>query len=198
MRKIQLLLVAINVCCAALGQETGASGNLPYQQIPDYPQTYSAGTVAARVVDGLGFRFYWATEGLRPQDLTYRPSEGARSLEETVDHIFGLVMIIRNTTEGLANSGASVEGLSFEDKRRRILENLLAASNTLKQEGITSENDKMVFQRGDKTQEYPFWNLLNGPIADAINHTGQVITFRRTAGNPINPKISVLTGSVLD
>ena len=197
MKKIQLLFVALNVCCAALGQETGASGNLPYYQIPDYPQTYSAGTVAARVVDGLGFRFHWATEGLRAEDLSYRPSEGARSLEETVDHIFGLVMIIRKSAEGQLYAGASVEGLSFEDKRKQILENLLAASNTLKQEGITSDN-KMVFQRGDKTQEYPFWNLLNGPIADAINHTGQVITFRRTAGNPINPKISVLTGSVLD
>ena len=34
--------------------------------------------------------------------------------------------------------------------------------------------------------EYPFWSLLNGPIADMIWHVGQVVTFRRSLGNPFN------------
>ena len=55
---------------------------------------------------------------------------------------------------------------------------------------------KIVFQRGDNRSEFPFWNQLNGPIADALWHVGQVVTFRRSSGNPMNPKVSVLQGNV--
>ena len=44
---------------------------LPYYEIPAYPETFTSGGIAARVVDGLGFRFYWATEGLRESDLLF-------------------------------------------------------------------------------------------------------------------------------
>jgi hypothetical protein len=30
----------------------------------------------------------------------------------------------------------------------------------------------------------PFWHLINGPMADALTHTGQISSFRRLAGNP--------------
>ena len=59
--------------------------DLPYQQIPDYPENYGAQTVVKRLLDGLGFRFYWATEGLNEQDLSYKPSPDGRSLEETLN-----------------------------------------------------------------------------------------------------------------
>ena len=35
-----------------------------------------------------------------------------------------------------------------------------------------------------------------GPIADALWHVGQVVTFRRSSGNPFNSKASVFTGKV--
>jgi hypothetical protein len=44
--------------------------------------------------------------------------------------------------------------------------------------------------------EFPFWNQLNGPIADALWHCGQVISFRRSSGNPYNSKASVFSGKV--
>ena len=46
------------------------------------------------MVDGLGFRYFWATEGLTEKDLAYRPSEGARTTMETLEHISGLVEIL--------------------------------------------------------------------------------------------------------
>jgi hypothetical protein len=77
--------------------------------------------------------------------------------------------------------------------------NIQKASQQLK---LSTKNDlnefKMVFQSGDKKTEYPFWNLLNGPIADAIWHVGQVVSFRRSSGNPINSKAEVLLGKLLD
>ena len=36
---------------------------LPYYEIPKETNKYTAGSVASRMVDGLGFRYYWATEG---------------------------------------------------------------------------------------------------------------------------------------
>src|SRR5579859_3362976 len=48
--------------------------SLPYAELPAYPETFTAGTAASRMIDGLGFRFFWATGGLPPIDLSYKPS----------------------------------------------------------------------------------------------------------------------------
>ena len=55
--------------------------DLPYYEIPAYPEVYSQGTVTARMIDGLGFRYYWATEGLREVDLKFKPNDEARTSE---------------------------------------------------------------------------------------------------------------------
>jgi hypothetical protein len=171
---------------------------LPYHQIPDAPEAYTPGNVAARMVDGLGYRYYWATEGLRTEDLIYKPSEDGRTTRETVEHIYGLTRTIVNAPQSKLNS-ASEDSLSFDELRKRTLENLQMASNLLKQskEG-DMEGYKIIFKNGDSIIEFPFWNMLNGPIADAIYHTGQVVAFRRASGNPINPGVRVFTGKTAE
>ena len=84
-------------------KETVSNPELPYYQIPPYPETYNSGTVAARIVDGLGFRYYWATEGLRDKDLKFKPTEEARTSRETLDHIYGLSRLIVNAASRKAN-----------------------------------------------------------------------------------------------
>ena len=74
---------------------------------------------------------------------------------------------------------------------KKTLENLQQASETLKNSKDIGQY-KMIF--GEK--EFPFWNAINGPIADAIWHVGQVVSFRRSSGNPINPKINHLSGTI--
>lgn len=165
-----------------------------YYEIPEYPENYSAGTVAARIVDGLGFRYYWATEGLRAEDLSYRPSDEARNLEETMDHIVVLAAIMKDATGKKDFERVETEGLTYEEKREMTLEFIKEASENLKSASDEDINDfDMVFS---PENQLPFWNLLNGPIADAINHLGQIVTFRRTAGNPINQNISVMRGKL--
>ena len=85
---------------------------------------------------------------------------------------------------------------SFEEKRKATLENLQTAANLLRSGAVKLEDCKIVFQNGDNTSEFPFWNQLNGPIADALWHCGQVVSFRRSSGNPFNSKASVFTGKV--
>jgi len=188
--KKYLILLVILVPAGCIAQEK--TSDLPYREIQNYDQPYTATTVAARMIDGLGFRFYWATEGLRPEDLKFQPNDEARTSSQTIDHIYELSVIINNSVLGL-NNGLK-EGLTFEEKRADILHMLKEASDRLlnsKPEDLT--NCKIRFGNG---VEFPFWNLLNGPIEDAVWHCGQIVSFRRSSGNPFNSKVSVLQGTV--
>lgn len=165
---------------------------LPYYEIPEYSKTYTAGTVAARQVDALGFRFYWATDGLTEKDLIFKPSDSARSTLETVGHIYNLSNIIVNATIKKVNTKTKEENLSFSEMRKQTLINLEKTSNILRDSDAISEYT-IIFEQGE---EIPFWFLINGPIADAIWHTGQIASFRRISGNPINPKINHFKGTI--
>ncbi len=169
---------------------------LPYHQIPDYPTDYSAGNVAARMIDGLGYRFYWATEGLTTEDLNYKPSDDGRTMLETLQHLYGLSLTIVNAPQNKPNIRPMDFTLfSYEELREKTLVNLEKASALTN--GKTAEElngFKVIFQRGENQSEFPYWNMLNGPIADAIYHTGQLVVLRRTSGNPVNSGMNVFIG----
>ncbi|RMG78306.1 MAG: hypothetical protein D6714_18295 [Bacteroidetes bacterium] len=191
-------LLCLFLCLGTMVFTQNETMTLPYRQIPDAPESYTAEAVAARMIDGLGYRYYWATEGLRPDDLAFRPTEESRSTDETLDHILGLSTAILNATTSTPNvrsGGGTPERLSFAEKRRRTLENLRQASDNLRAAAPGAMADmKIIFQRGENRSEFPFWNILNGQLADALWHTGQVVSHRRTSGNPINPKVNVFRG----
>ena len=165
---------------------------LPYYEIPEYPETFTAGTVAARAIDGLGFRYYWATEGLRQEDLDFKPNADARSSMETIEHIYGLSkMIVNSTLKKDNNKKEDKEELSFEAMRKATLINFKTAADILRTSDDISQF-KIVF--GDR--EIPFWNQINGPIEDAVWHCGQLVLLRRSSGNPFNSKVSVFSGKL--
>lgn len=169
---------------------------LPFYQIPDAPTTYTSGTVAARMVDGLGFRYYWATEGLRPADLNYAPGNDTRTCQETLVHIYEMSFIIlRTTAKQVFEVGSNPKPTDFATMRRITLENLQAASANLRAATDADMPQMNVVIRGSNgTTQLPFWNIVNGPIADCLWHVGQVVSFRRASGNPFNEKVSVLMG----
>lgn len=168
---------------------------LPYREIPDPQENYTPGTVVSRLVDGLGFRYYWATEGLREEDLTYRPGEEARSTRETLDHIHGLTRVILNAALKKPNVPVEPADRTFEEIRSETLGMLKQASDIFRvTEDLSSH--KVVFIRNGNRSEFPFWNQINGPISDALWHCGQVVSFRRASGNPFNSNVSVFTGRV--
>jgi len=171
---------------------------LPYYEIPPAPENFSAGAVAARMIDGLGFRYYWATEGLRAEDLAWKPGPETRTSEETLSHIYEMSIMIANSTTNTANTPpADKPKLVFSEMRKRTLENLKTASDRLRISTDAEMKDhKLVFKRDTNTTEYPFWNQINGPIADCLWHVGQVVSFRRSSGNPFADKANVFTGKV--
>jgi len=179
----------------SLSQNSGTM-KIPYQQIPEYPSDFSSGNVLSRFIDGLGYRYYWATQGLTEKDLKYAPSKDARNMLQTLQHIHGLSKGIANAPQNAANvSGQGASEMSFEKLRKQTLDNLAKASQLVA--GKSAEEVagfKVIFQSGEKKREFPYWHMINGQISDAIYHVGQVVTLRRSSGNPINPKVNVFMG----
>lgn len=196
MNRFTLILGCFILISTYLNAQDMRASDLPYYEIPEYPDTYTAGSVVSRMIDGLGFRYYWATEALKKEDLIYKPSENGRSCEETLEHIYSLSKVIVNATTNTPNDRSVVEEeLDFEAKRKQTLENFEKASIILRNSKDLTDL-KLIFKSNQGTNEFPFWNNINGPIADAIWHTGQVVLLRRASGNPFNSKASVFTGKL--
>ena len=169
---------------------------LPYSQIPESPEEYSSGNVIARMIDGLGYRYYWASKDLTQADLEYRPSDDGQTTFETLQHIYDLSIAILNAPKGEPNlRPLNLPDYSYAELRKRTLGNLKEASTLVLGKTAQEVQDyKVIFKRGERQYDFPFWNLLNGQLSDAIYHTGQLVMMRRASGNPIHPAVDVFMG----
>ncbi|MDA8874846.1 hypothetical protein N9H78_04170 [Winogradskyella sp.] len=183
-------LILLVVCSFVYSQEE-LKDKLPYYEVPEYAEEFTAGTTAARMVDALGFRYYWASKDLNEKDLAYRLNEKGRSTAETINHIYELSIIIVNSTLQKPNSRGDKVEMTYKEKRTTTLNNLKKASDILHVSNDISQF-KIIFGE----QKIPFWNQINGPIADAIWHCGQIAVYRRVTKNPINPKVNHFTGKI--
>lgn len=190
--KNALLLFALSVVTfKAMSQE------LPYATIPEAPTEFTAVNVAARMIDGLGFRYYWATEGLNVENMETQGTDEARTIGETIRHVRDLSNGILRSVSKEPTVSVDYGTQTFEEIRTQTLQNLYRASIILRES--TDEDMKemdVVFKRGEGESRFPFWNLINGQIEDAVWHAGQIVTLRRIAGNPINPKVNVFMGKL--
>ena len=168
-----------------------------FKNISEYPTEINNGNIISRMINGLGYRYYWATEKLKENDLRYRPSKDAYSTKETMVHIFTLSKTVYNTTLSKMNKRPDIDiPVDYESIRNETLQFLEKASKNFSNLNSEELNQmKIKFNRGGTIKSFPIWNLLNGPIADAIYHTGQIVTFRRTTGNPIDSSVNVFMGS---
>ena len=154
-----------------------------FHRIPPYPDAVSGTTTLVRLLDGLGFRFRWSTEGLSDEDYGFRPAPDCMSIEELVRHVWGLVnwVCLSVGLDGFER------GNDIAITRGRVLEMTQALRDALS--SMSDEDLKNIAIRGR-----PFWHVINGPISDALTHVGQINSFRRLAGNP-TPKTNVFTGT---
>ncbi|MFP2996319.1 hypothetical protein ABN763_10430 [Spongiivirga sp. MCCC 1A20706] len=173
------------------------SSELPLKQIPPAEKSFTSGNVIARMIEGLGHRYYWASKDLKENDLAYKPSDDARNMLETLQHIYGLSSVIKNGPSNTVNTrGEDLTKYSYAELRKMTLENLNNAATQLKGKSADDvAKMKVIFKRGEQESAFPFWNMINGPIADAIYHTGQVVTMRRSNGNPIQSGVNVFLGT---
>ena len=169
---------------------------LPFSSISPAPTNFSASNSIYRMIQGLGFRYHWATEGLRVEDLEYRPTEEAQSTLGTIQHIYSLSKTILNAAKNKASGDPrSIPPERLDELRVATLDYLQESAELF----LNYNEDELyelniIFERGGKQSKFPIWNLINGPISDALYHTGQVVSFRRTSGNPISKGVNVFLG----
>lgn len=168
----------------------------PFSSIPQAPKNFSASNSICRMIQGLGFRYHWATEGLRAEDLEYRPSDEAQSTLGTIQHIYSLSITILNAAKNKVSKGPRpIPPDRLDELRTATLDYLQESAELF----LNFNEDELyelniIFERGGKQSKFPIWNLINGPISDALYHTGQVVSFRRTSGNPISKGVNVFLG----
>ena len=170
----------------------GQENELPFAEIGPYPENYSAQGVLQRLISGLGYRFYWASAGLCPEDLNYRPSNYSRATIEILEHIHQLSATIATTLD--ANPVESVhDQMTYHELREGTLNHLQSAVRSLDEVTDFSELSVKIV-RPSQTYEFPFWHLINGQISDALWHCGQLVMNRRASGNPIKSGVNVFLG----
>ncbi len=172
---------------------------LPYTSLPSPPPTLDGPGVLARLVDGLGFRYRWATEGLGDGDLDFRPSSGAMTLGEVLAHMNLLLRWVeghvRGTLDGQPDDlddGFAVTSETWPEVRADTLERLVHLRALFLESG--AEHLARVTITGTPSKgPQPFWSVINGPLADFLTHVGQVSSWRRINGNPA-PRVDVFRG----
>ena len=167
-----------------------------YSQIPDYPQQYSAGAVLGRMVDGIGFRYRWATEGLSENDLSYKPCDSSRSISETLHHVHNLLEMVHTTiTDQRYNLPEANKGYQFQELRQETLNMIAQISDQFKSASDDTIDEMSIkFKMGEQDLDFPMWNVINGPVSDILHHIGQIVGYRRASGNPIAEGVNPFIG----
>lgn len=154
-----------------------------FHEISPYPDDVSGTTVLVRLLDGLGFRFRWATDGLSDEDYSFRPAPDCMSIEELVRHVWGLVNWV--------SQSMGTERFEKQEDIELARKSVLEMVQTLREVLLSTDDEDL---KAVTIYERPFWHIINGPVADALTHVGQINSFRRLAGNP-TPKANVFIGS---
>ncbi|WP_445757446.1 hypothetical protein [Polaribacter sp.] len=170
--------------------------SLPFSEIGPYADNFTTETVITRLIEGLGFRYYWATDGLRDIDLSYKPSDDSRSSLDVLEHIYGLTEMVSYAFHNKEYPTETKYEMSFSEYRTKTLLNLKKMSDMLiKEVKISEVSVKINF--GGQSMSFPFWNAINGPLSDAIWRTGQIASNRRASGNPFNSRAQVFLGKLM-
>ena len=56
-------------------------------------------------------------------------------------------------------------------------------------------DSELVEMEKNTSRKLPFWYWINGPLADALTHVGQITSWRRIAGNPQLKGVNVFIGT---
>lgn len=147
---------------------------LPYRKITKYSGEINYGFVMARIIDDLGFNYYWASEGLGKENIVneYGSTNVLYSLLENVAQISSVIVSL-TLNQPLSDSIYIEKNLN--ELRRETLFNLKKTSEEL-------------YQTKDSTN-LPLWGVLSIPISDISWYNEQIISYRRKKGFPSDKRI---------
>jgi hypothetical protein len=162
-----------------------------FRSLPPGPDAVTGSAVLVRLVEGIGFRFRWATEGLRDADLSFRPTPETMSIDGLARHVLGLATWVAAAAGALPEAaGAPGPETAFAEIRQRVLE--VFAGLRARLSGM-NDDEIAAIRMGSRGETFPWPHIVNGPLADALTHVGQINVLRRSNGNP-TPKANVFLG----
>ncbi|WP_206886197.1 hypothetical protein [Alicyclobacillus mali (ex Roth et al. 2021)] len=127
----------------------------------------------------IGYRASRVLNGVPDTFATFSAGEGVRTPVELVHHVGDVLLIVYRDLRGGEREELPAGPWREEVERLfRILEDV----------------DQAIAQGAEPTKR-SWEQLLQGPIADALTHIGQLATLRRLAGNPM-PAESYLRAEV--
>lgn len=159
-------------------------------EIEPPPSELTGAAVLCRMVDGLAFRYHWATEALRDEDYEFRPGPESMSLRQLLKHVLQLAFMIQQVAEN-APKRERFRGEDPDEVRARTLGALERARRRLETLRDDEVGEHRIVRRDGSY--FPVWNIMNGPLADALTHVGQINAWRRLSGNP-QPAVDVFAG----
>ena len=162
---------------------------LPFEDISQTPLEITATNALLRMVEGLAFRYRWATENLSDENIKFRPHTSSMSIEEVNSHIFDLVDSIFRAFVGEKQNKETLN--SFQDIRESNLFLLKKLVNLLRK----MNDSELAEMEKNTSRKLPFWYWINGPLADALTHIGQITSWRRISGNPQLKGVNVFIGT---
>lgn len=153
-----------------------------YHSMPAMPDEITAVNILCRLLAGMGFRYYWATDQLSDETYAFQAGRGTRSIAKTIEHIWDLLNWTYSAIDPSGNTKPSGSRLLRESTLVLIarLEEAFSKMDTEELAAIQILN-------------HPFWLVINGPLSDVLTHIGQIATMRRIAGSPV-PKSNPFEG----
>ena len=161
------------------------SVSLAYIALGEPPAVEAENAAWIRLVDGIGFRYRWATEGLRAADETFQPGPESMTTRQLIEHIDNLVGVTCQAFS-VVSAGKLPPNSKLEDIRLHTLRQLQDLSSKLA--AITEADMTNRTIRG-----VSIMYAINGPLSDALTHIGQINAWRRLNGNP-GSKVNVFLG----
>ena len=161
-----------------------------FENIEKLPDKMSAANILVRTFDGMAFRYKWSLAELDDSYLEFRPVDGSMNLKELLEHMFAIVIWLYQTFIDNEFKQEPVEGL--HEIKNQTLQRLKDIRDKLENMD-DSELAKMNVHNPWGDEKIPIWLLMNGPIADIFTHIGQILSWRRIAGNP-KPEVNLFRG----
>ncbi len=139
--------------------------NLPFREVTHYPADVTPQAIIVRLLDGLGFRFHWATKTLREEDYAFSPGAGCKTIGQLVDHIWGLMNWI------IIHGHLPQEPRPAAYPARRV--HVLALMQRLREHFADLDAADLA---SVQIENKPFWHLINGPLADVLYRPDQLLS----------------------
>lgn len=158
--------------------------------IPHDPSVFNGSSVLQRMVEAILIRYTIAIKDMTDEAKNFRATPESMSMLELQKHILLLILWVSKSLDMDIEIKEKAETFSqFETQIKETTGNLSKHISLLTDEELST---KTIYLKRSDTY-YSIWYMIHGPLADAIHHIGQIVTWRRISGNPIN-QISPFTG----